>query len=147
MTINKICKPFNDLSVKELYDMLQLRSQVFVVEQSCIFLDPDGKDSTCHHVLFYQDGELIAYSRIVPAGISYHSASLGRIITSKAIRGKGLGKLLVQYSIDALLDIHAGPIEIGAQLYAKAFYEQFGFSALGDIYDEDGIEHIHMIRG
>ena len=147
MTVDKICKPFADLSGRELYDLLQLRSQVFVVEQNCVFLDPDGKDALCHHVLFYENVDLVAYARIVPAGISYPSASLGRIITSEAVRGTGVGTLLLQYSISALINIYGeSTIEIGAQLYAKAFYEQFGFRVEGDIYDEDGIDHIHMRR-
>ena len=147
MNCEKIHKPFNALSPKELYDALQLRSQVFVVEQNCVFLDPDGKDEQCAHVLFYQEKELVAYARIVPAGLSYPSASLGRIITSEAVRGTGLGKVLVQYSIDALTAIYGVcPIEIGAQLYAKGFYAQFGFVEQGEVYDEDGIDHIHMFR-
>ena len=147
MIIEKRCKPFDTLSVKELYDALQLRSEVFVVEQNCVFLDADGKDELCHHVLFYREQQLVGYTRIVPAGVSYPSASLGRIITSRSTRGTGLGKILVQYSIDALTEIYGRcPIEIGAQLYAKAFYAQLGFVEQGEIYDEDGIDHIHMLR-
>lgn len=141
-------KAFADLTPQELYDVLQLRSAVFVVEQNCVFLDPDGLDAACHHVLFYRDGILEAYSRLVPAGVSYPGImSIGRIITSAAVRGTGVGEKLVQRSIEEAFRIFGpGPIKIGAQLYAKKFYERFGFEQSSEVYDEDGIDHIKMIR-
>ncbi|GAB2529090.1 GNAT family N-acetyltransferase [Rufibacter soli] len=143
-----VVKAFGELTPQELYDLLQLRSAVFVVEQNCVFQDPDGLDAACHHVLFYQGEVLEAYSRLVPAGVSYPGVmSIGRIITSAAVRGTGAGQLLVERSIkEAVRLFGPGPIKIGAQLYAKKFYERFGFEQASEVYDEDGIDHIKMIR-
>jgi ElaA protein len=146
MSFTRICKPFNELSTTELYDMLRLRSEVFVVEQNCVFLDQDDKDQKCHHVLFYDGETIVASSRLVPPGVSYPEMSIGRIVTSMAVRGTGVGKLLVDYSIAECRKLFGnGPIKIGAQLYAKKFYEAFGFVQSSDVYDEDGIDHIKMI--
>lgn len=146
MALTKICKHFNDLTNTELYDMLRLRSDVFVVEQNCVFLDLDDKDQQCYHVLFYEDHTIVACSRLVPQGVSYPEISIGRIVTSMAVRGTGVGKQLVDYSIEECRRLFGeGPIKIGAQLYAKKFYESFGFVQSSDVYDEDGIDHIKMI--
>jgi ElaA protein len=147
MELIKTCKHFTELTTTELYAAIRLRNEVFVVEQNCPFQDADNKDQYCHHVLLWQNGELIAYARIVPAGISYTETSIGRIITSGAVRGTGMGKVLMQYALECAEQLHgAGPIRIGAQVYAQKFYEQFGFEADGEIYDEDGIPHIEMVR-
>lgn len=147
MEFTEICKPFDSLTVKELYAILRLRSEIFVVEQNCVFLDMDNKDQSCQHLMLYQNKELMAYARIVPAGISYQQASIGRIISSNAARGKGFGKQLLQLSIDNCKRLYGNkPIKIGAQLYLKAFYESFGFVTSSEVYDEDGIDHIEMIR-
>jgi ElaA protein len=147
MTLKKICKSFHDLSVHELYDALQLRSDVFVVEQNCVFLDLDGKDQKCHHLFLYNKETLIAYARLVPPALSYPEMSIGRIITSAAVRGTGMGKELVNLAIQECYTLFGnGPIKIGAQLYAKTFYESFGFIQSGPVYDEDGIDHIEMIK-
>lgn len=146
MPFTHFCKPFGELTIQQLYDMLRLRSEVFVVEQNCVFLDMDNKDQSCHHLLMYQNGELEACARLVPPGVAYTQMSIGRIVTSPATRGTGLGKKLVQQAIDDCYRLFGnGPIKIGAQLYAKGFYESFGFKQVGDVYDEDGIDHIHMI--
>ncbi|WP_240336984.1 GNAT family N-acetyltransferase [Rufibacter psychrotolerans] len=142
-----ITKAFGELTPQELYDLLQLRSAVFVVEQNCVFLDPDGLDAQCHHLLFYQGSTLEAYARLLPAGVSYPERSIGRIITSAAVRGTGVGQQLVQKAIDETHRLFGpGAIKIGAQLYARKFYERFGFVQSSDVYDEDGIDHIKMIR-
>ncbi|NCD70850.1 GNAT family N-acetyltransferase [Mucilaginibacter agri] len=147
MQYTTISKAFDQLSVNQLYDILRLRSEVFVVEQNCVFLDADNKDQHCHHVMLYKGDELVAYARLVPAGVSYTEISIGRIITSQSVRGKGAGKILVQASIDECEKIFgAQPIRIGAQAYAIKFYELFGFVTDGDHYDEDGIDHVEMIR-
>jgi ElaA protein len=148
MNYTPICKAFNDLTVTELYQLLRLRSEVFVVEQNCVFLDADDKDYACHHLLLFDDEqELVAYARIVPAGKSYAEASIGRIVSSKKVRGTGVGKILTQAAIDAAKNLYGDvPIRIGAQYYAVKFYEQLGFKIDGEIYDEDGIDHIEMIR-
>ena len=141
-----ICKKFAELSVDELYAALKVRSEVFVVEQNCVFLDTDNKDQYCHHMMGWDKNELAAYSRIVPAGISYEESSIGRIVTSRASRREGYGKSLLQHSIKMLYTLHGNRvIRIGAQLYLKKFYESFGFQQAGDIYLEDGIEHVEML--
>jgi ElaA protein len=147
MEFIEICKPFSSLSAKELYAILKLRSEIFVVEQKCVYLDADGKDPSCQHLMLYQQKELVAYARIVPAGISFSEPSIGRIVSSDAVRGKGFGKELVRLAIENCIRLYGRqPIKIGAQLYLKKFYESFGFISEGDVYNEDGIDHIHMRR-
>jgi ElaA protein len=145
--INWICKKFDDLTPHELYAYLQLRNEVFVVEQNCVFQDADDKDQKCFHLMAWDENKLIAYTRIVPAGICYEEISIGRVVTSPSSRGKGLGKELMQKSIDAAHAIFGkgSAIKIGAQLYLKKFYESFGFVQTSDVYTEDGIEHIKML--
>ncbi len=140
------CKPFNDLSPHELYDILRLRSEVFVVEQNCVFLDADDKDQYCDHVMVRTD-QLVATARLVPPGVIYPEMSVGRIVSHLSARGSGAGKAVVRESI-RILESKFGkqPIRIGAQYYLRKFYESFGFEQCSDIYDEDGIDHIHMLR-
>ncbi|MGY6521444.1 MAG: GNAT family N-acetyltransferase [Mongoliitalea sp.] len=147
MNLRHVFKAFHELSLEELYELLRLRSEVFVVEQNCVFLDLDNKDQQCHHLLLYQENELVAYTRIVPASVSYEEVSIGRVVSSPAYRGKGLGRRVMELSIDCCYQLF-GPchIRIGAQTYALAFYESLGFQSDGDTYDEDGIEHIEMVR-
>ena len=141
-----IGKKFGELSVEELYTILRLRSEIFVVEQNCVFLDMDNKDQASHHLMGWKGDQLAAYSRIVPAGISYVESSIGRIVTSPSARGNGIGRDLLQQSIKTLYDLHGKQvIRIGAQYYLKKFYESFGFRQASEIYLEDGIEHIHML--
>lgn len=131
---------------EELYAILRLRSEVFVVEQNCVFLDMDNKDQQCHHLTGWENGSLLGYSRIVPCGISYVESSIGRIVSSPGARGRGIGRELMRQSIDMLYALHGRrPIRIGAQYYLKRFYESFGFVQKGEIYLEDGIEHIEML--
>ena len=140
-------KKFDVLTNEELYQILRLRSEVFVVEQLCNFMDMDNKDQKCHHLLGVRNGVLLAYSRIVPPLVSYEFPSIGRIVVSPLGRGTGLGQELLNKSIATLEELY-GTIEIriGAQLYLKKFYESFGFRQSGDIYLEDEIEHIEMTR-
>jgi ElaA protein len=145
--INWYSKEFKNLTPHELYAILQLRTEVFVVEQNCVFQDMDGKDDYCHHIMGWNGDKLIATSRIVPPGIAYEFPSIGRIVTSPAARGRSAGKELVNKSISALNKLYGdSTIRIGAQLYLKKFYESFGFEQSGDVYDEDGIDHIQMTR-
>lgn len=141
-------KTFDALTAAEVYALLKLRSEVFVVEQNCVFLDMDDKDQMCHHLLGYKGNLLAAYTRIVPMGVSYPDyPSIGRVITSPQARGEGLGKILMEESIQRLFSLYGHvPIKIGAQLYLKKFYESLGFSQCGDVYDEDGIPHLPMLR-
>lgn len=147
MPLEVICKAFDELTPRQMYEMLRLRSEVFVVEQNCVFLDLDNKDQECYHLLIYKNGVLEACARLLPAAVSYPQMSIGRIVTSPATRGSGLGKKLVEIAISECYNLFGeGPIQIGAQLYAKGFYESFGFEQTGEVYDEDGIDHIHMIK-
>ena len=143
---NWISKKFSDLTPEELYAILRLRSEVFVVEQNCVFLDMDNKDHSSHHLMGWQGADLVAYTRIVPPGISYVEFSIGRIVTSPTVRKQGIGRVLVSKSIDLAYTLHGeGVIRIGAQYYLRGFYESFGFRKAGEIYLEDGIQHIEML--
>lgn len=139
---------FDHLTPHELYAMLQLRAEIFVLEQHCIYLDEDGKDLVSNHLMIWDHAKLIACSRLIPPSVAYPEMSIGRVVNSKAYRGKGVGKLLMQASVEAMEKLYGtGPIKIGAQLYLKKFYESFGFVKASDMYLEDNIEHILMIRG
>ena len=141
-----ITKAFKDLTPDELYAILQLRNEVFVVEQNCVFQDADGKDPSAWHLMGWNNERLVAYTRLLPKGVSYNNASIGRVVTSPIERGSGIGKILMQKSIAELYKLWGGQaIQIGAQLYLKSFYESFGFQQTSDIYLEDGIDHIEMI--
>jgi ElaA protein len=145
MQIEWRLKQFGDLTPHELYAILQLRIEVFVVEQYCVFQDADDKDQGSHHLMGWQDNKLVAYTRLVPPGYIYDQASIGRVVTSPAVRRYGAGKQLMQQSINAAYQLFGtGPIKIGAQFYLKKFYESFGFQQTSEIYLEDGIEHIYM---
>lgn len=145
--MKQICKSFEELTPRELYAIIKLRNEVFVVEQQCIFQDADDKDQYCHHLMLWNDNTLAAYARLVPAGISYPEVSIGRIVTAPAFRKQSLGKRLVTAAIEKSQELFGTqPIKIGAQLYLLHFYESFGFKQSGFIYLEDGIEHIEMLR-
>ena len=140
------CKSFDELSARELYAIVRLRNEVFVVEQQCVFQDADNKDQLSYHLMCWQNDELVAYTRLLPKGLSYEEASIGRVATAKAVRNTGLGKKLMIASIKQLYILFGVcPVKIGAQLYLREFYESFGFSQSSDVYLEDGIQHIEMI--
>ena len=140
-------KAFADLAPFELYAIIRLRNEVFVVEQNCVFQDADNKDQDCHHVMVWDDKNLVAYARLLPKGLAYEQMSIGRVISSLAYRRKGAGKILMNNAIDACYTLFGeGPIKIGAQLYLKKFYESFGFVQSGNLYLEDGIDHIEMMK-
>jgi len=146
MNIQWSLKKFTDLSPNELYVILQLRNEVFVVEQHCVFLDADNKDQLCYHLMAWDNDKLVGYTRIVPPGIIYEQASIGRVVTSPSVRRSGLGKELMKKSIESIHKLFGVvSIRIGAQLYLQKFYSSFGFQQISDIYLEDGIEHIEMI--
>ena len=143
--ITFIHKPFSELTPYELYAILKLRSEVFVVEQNCVFLDADDKDQVCIHVMCWQNDLLAGYTRLVPAGISYEEQSIGRVVTSPKVRHAGIGKLLMNYSIRTTYEVLGkSTITIGAQFYLRNFYTSLGFQQCSDIYMEDGIQHIKM---
>lgn len=145
MNLEWYCKAFNELLPLEMYKILQLRSEVFVVEQHCIFLDMDNKDEGCLHVMAFINGNVAAYTRLVPPGYMYEETSIGRVVTSPRHRSKGLGKELMERSIALCYErFGKGPIKIGAQYYLLKFYNSLGFRVVSEIYLEDGIEHIYM---
>lgn len=138
-------KPFNELSITELYEILQLRSEVFVVEQNCVYQDIDGKDEKAIHVLGYYDGVLAAYSRLFKPNDYFSQSSIGRVIVKPSHRDKKLGHDLMKASIHAVKEIfNETDITISAQLYLQKFYESHGFVTIGESYLEDDIPHIEM---
>ncbi len=146
MQINWQCKPFHQLNTDELYAVIQLRNEVFVVEQKCVFQDADNKDQQCHHLMGWVDQKLAAYARLVPSGVAYSQVSIGRIVTSPGYRKAGAGKALMVQAINTSYQLFGKlPIKIGAQLYLKNFYSSFGFSQTSDMYPEDDIPHIEMV--
>jgi len=141
-----ICKSFDQLSVNELYAIIKLRIEVFIVEQNCVFQDADDKDQKSHHFMGWIGDELAAYTRLVPKDISYDKPSIGRVVTSPKYRRSGIGKELMIKSIESAYNLWGKqPIQIGAQLYLQKFYESLGFIVSGPIYLEDGIEHVEML--
>ncbi|WP_297433097.1 GNAT family N-acetyltransferase [uncultured Cetobacterium sp.] len=140
-----LCKKFEELTLEELYEILKLRSEVFVVEQNCIYNDIDGKDKTSFHVIIKENNEITAYLRVLPPGISYENASLGRVLVAKDARGMGYAKAIVTEGINCVLrNFNTNKITIGAQEYLKDFYSEFGFKPVSEVYDEDGIPHLDM---
>jgi len=147
MTLRWVLKKFEELSLNELYSILQLRVEVFVVEQNCPFQDIDNKDQSCFHFMGWDNDTLCAYTRIVPPGVSSKLPAIGRVVISPKARGGGLGRLLMERSIEEAKKLYGETgIKIGAQLYLQKFYTSLGFVQSSDIYLEDGIEHIEMIR-
>lgn len=147
MTIEWKIKPFEVLSVNELYDILQLRSKIFVVEQNCVYLDIDGKDKMALHLFGTFDGKIVAHARLFKSGISFDNASIGRVVVDPDYRDRKWGQELMKNAIFGIQE-HFGEsqITIGAQLYLKKFYESLGFVQSSEMYLEDDIPHIEMVR-
>lgn len=138
---------FDALTGAELYAVLQLRSEVFVVEQHCVFQDMDGSDAQAMHLLGMQQGVLVAYARCFAAGCKFAEASIGRVLTHSSLRGSGAGHVLIEKAIAGLnQQWGAQAIRIGAQQRLEAFYRQHGFEKAGPHYLEDGLEHVEMLR-
>ena len=137
---------FDELTPRELYRILQLRNEVFVVEQQCLFQDADDKDPFAYHLMGWKEGNLVAYSRLLAPGISYTEMSIGRVVTAPGVRRTGIGRDLMARSIESGRHLFGpGPIRIGAQCYLIDFYSSLGFRTEGTPYLEDGIEHIEMV--
>jgi ElaA protein len=147
MEIQWKIKPFETLSTNELYDILRLRSEIFVVEQNCVYLDLDGKDKLALHLFGEFEGKIVAYTRLFKAGITFDNASIGRVVVAANYRDRKWGHDLMRESI-AGIQSHFGEskITIGAQLYLKKFYESHGFVQTSEMYLEDDIPHIEMKR-
>ncbi len=136
-------RAFTELSVAELYAIIELRERVFVVEQRCVYLDADGRDPACRHVFATEAGSIVAYARIVPAGVAFPSIAIGRVVIAPASRGRGLARAVMARAIAACGPV---PIELGAQAHLEAFYASLGFVRSGEVYVEDGIPHVDMLR-
>jgi ElaA protein len=144
------CKSFDELSAAELYAMLALRSQVFVVEQQCVYLDPDGLDLTAHHLFGWSTDSpraLVCGVRLLAPGVVYDDASIGRVVTAPAHRGSGLGRTVMRRALLECARLYPGQaVTIGAQRYLEQFYAALGFTSISEPYEEDGIPHVKMRR-
>lgn len=139
-------KAFNELTLVELYQVLELRSEVFVVEQDCVYQDIDGKDPKALHLLGIADGKVVAYSRLFDAGIYFETTSIGRVVVAKEYRAQKLGHTLIHKGIEGIRKcFNKESITISAQYYLLHFYRSHGFESVGQEYLEDGIPHIKMV--
>ncbi|WP_335972939.1 GNAT family N-acetyltransferase [Gaetbulibacter jejuensis] len=144
--LNITTKTFQELTTQELYDILQLRSEVFVVEQDCVYQDIDGKDQKALHVLGYKNNVVVAYTRIFKPGDYFEKASIGRVVVAKKERQHKYGYDIMEASIQAIKEhYNETDIKISAQCYLNKFYNNLGFKAIGEDYLEDGIPHIAMV--
>ncbi len=141
------CLPFHELTLDQLYRLLQIRQEVFIVEQDCPYLDSDDKDQPAWHLWAEKENQILGCTRLLPAGISYPEyASIGRVLTHSSARGTGIGKELMQRSIQETQKLFPGEtIKISAQSYLKRFYEDLGFKQCTEEYLEDDIPHIGML--
>lgn len=146
-TFQWTCKHYDELTKQEFHQILKVREEVFIIEQNCVYQDIDHKDIDSYHLCIYHQNELIAYSRIIPLGISYENyISIGRVLSILPYRKNGTGRFLMQKTMQSSKDLFPNtPIKISAQKYLKAFYESFGFVYTGKEYLEDNIPHIEMI--
>ena len=136
---------FDELSTRQLYQIIALRVEVFALEQNCVYQDLDDKDQQAWHLCLWEDGSLIAYLRLLAPGVKYKEPSIGRVITSLSHRGRGLGKLLMEAGIAGTLERFPGTgLRLSAQQHLQDFYKSLGFEPIGDIYFEDQIPHIEM---
>ena len=139
-------KYFTDLSTKELYDILQLRSEIFVVEQNCVYNDLDGLDKVAIHQFIKKEGKIIAYSRLLKPGTRFSEFSIGRVVVKQSERGTGLGKELMEAAKNYMVnELGATKIKVSAQSYLQKFYENLGFEIVTEMYLEDGIPHFGML--
>ncbi|MHB1106768.1 MAG: GNAT family N-acetyltransferase [Lutibacter sp.] len=142
-----ITKSFVELSTKELYNILQLRAEVFVVEQNCVYQDIDGKDEKALHVIGFKSDKIVAYCRIFKGGDYFEKASIGRVVVAANERKFGYGHIIFQHSVEAVKEhFKETSIKISAQFYLKKFYESHGFVQVGEGYLEDDIPHIAMVK-
>ncbi|SHI68293.1 ElaA protein [Mesonia phycicola] len=140
-------KTFQDLSIHELYELLQLRSEVFVVEQDCVYQDIDGKDQKALHIIGKKEGKIVAYTRCFAPGFYFEEASIGRVVVKETERTYGFGHEILKVSISEIeKKYNTSVIKLSAQQYLTNFYESHGFVQIGEGYLEDGIPHIAMIK-
>jgi ElaA protein len=141
-----IIKAFADLTLQELYEILQARNAVFVVEQNCVYQDADGYDQQAIHLVLPVNGKLAAYCRVLLPNVKFSEWSIGRFLTLPQFRGKKLAHQLMTVALDFIARRGGGDCRISAQAYLQKFYEAHGFARVGDEYLEDGIPHIEMVR-
>ncbi|ANS75931.1 GNAT family acetyltransferase [Paenibacillus yonginensis] len=139
-------KSFDQLTGTEVYKILQLRMNVFMLEQNCLYPEVDDKDQASHHLFLAADGEIAAYCRILPRGVSYPQASIGRVLVNPSYRRRGLAQELMRIALEFLKEEwHETEVKIQAQHYLESFYGTFGFRPVSDVYPEDGIPHVDMV--
>ncbi|MDP0488880.1 MAG: GNAT family N-acetyltransferase [Fusobacterium sp. JB020] len=140
-----IIKEFRELTSIELYEILKVRAEVFVMEQEILYNDLDNKDYKSYHLMVKENDEIIGYLRIIEAGVSYETMSIGRVLVLKSERKRQIGRKMLEKAIDYIKnDLKEKEITISAQFYLKKFYESLGFRAVTKMYIEEGIEHIKM---
>lgn len=145
--ITWVIKSFEELSTKELYEILKVRQEVFVVEQTCYYLDADGSDEKALHLWAEKQGKIVAYCRIFSQGIKYPETSIGRVLTHPDARNLSLGKILMSFALQAIeIRFKTKECRISAQDYLLDFYKNFGFTDTGKKYLEDDIPHTEMVR-
>ncbi|HEY4623819.1 MAG TPA: GNAT family N-acetyltransferase [Solibacillus sp.] len=144
--MNFTLKTFNQLTNTELYNILQERTNVFVVEQNCPYPEVDGKDVQSYHLYKEDNGEIVAYLRILPPGVSYAELSIGRVLVKKEYRGQKLARELMAYALQFIEEeLNETTVKIQAQDYLRNFYSSFGFEAISEVYLDDGIPHVDML--
>ena len=142
-----ITKTFSELSIEELYAVLRLRSEVFVVEQDCVYQDIDNKDQKALHIIGSKNGKVVAYTRIFKPGDYFSKASIGRVVVTENEREFGYGHTILKYAIKVINDkLNEKTIKLSAQTYLQNFYKSHGFKKTGKEYLEDGIPHIAMVK-
>ncbi|MCQ4087338.1 GNAT family N-acetyltransferase [Saccharibacillus sp. JS10] len=141
-------KSFEQLTGDEIYRILEQRVAVFMLEQNCLYPEIDGKDNQCYHLFAEENGQIAAYCRLIPPGVTYTQASIGRVLVNDAFRGQGLAQQMMTQAITFLTEeLGQSQIKIQAQHYLEKFYGSFGFTPISDVYPEDGIPHVDMLRG
>jgi Predicted acyltransferase len=144
--LNWHIKKFDELNINELYEILKIRNNVFIVEQECPYLDCDGKDKSSYHIFCEEDGEIGAYLRVIEKGISFNEISIGRVLVNDKYRGKSLARKCMKMAIDFIEnELKENSIRIEAQEYLTKFYKSLGFKEVSDIFLEDGIPHVEML--
>ena len=139
-------KTFNELTTTELYEILRIRAEVFVVEQSCVYQDLDLKDKKAYHLFLEDNDEVVAYLRILEKDVSYPEISIGRVLVKEEYRGRGLARKLMQKAVSFIEEVlREKEIRISAQKYLLKFYKSLGFTVVSEVYLEDGIEHVEML--
>lgn len=139
-------KKYEDLTIDELYNILKVRNEVFVVEQNCPYQDCDEKDKRSYHLFLEDNGEIIAYSRIIEKGVSYDEVSIGRFLVQKKHRRMGFAREMLSKAIKFVEEsLNENAIRISGQVYIKEFYKSFGFKEVSDVYLEDNIPHVEML--